>query len=67
MIEVDHQNKRKFESGSQEDIKVPIWIIIGIQQRDWQDSQNLNNDSFYRLSGTSGQCINRTEKNSVFF
>ena len=37
---------------------------VGIQQRDRQDSQDLNNDNFYRLPVTSAQCIIRTEKKS---
>ena len=32
------------------------------QQRDRQDSQNLNNDTFYRPPVTSAQSINGTEK-----
>ena len=40
-----------------ERINVPILIIIGFQQRDRQESQNLNNDTFYRPLVTSVQCI----------
>ena len=47
---------------SEEDMNVPIWIIIGFQQRDWQDSHNLNNDTFCRIPITSAQCIIGTEK-----
>ena len=36
-------------------------IIIGFQQRDRQDSQNLNNDTFYRPPVTSAQCHILTE------
>ena len=43
-------------------MNVPIWINIGFQQRDRQDSQNLNNDTFFRLPATSVQCLNETEK-----
>ena len=43
-------------------MKVPIWINIGFQQRDRQDSQNLNNDTFCRLSVTKAQCIISKEK-----
>ena len=39
MKEVNNQNLRNFELGSQENINVPTWISIGFQQRDWQDSQ----------------------------
>ena len=41
MKEVNNQNLWNFELGSQESINVPIWITIGFQQRDRQDSQNL--------------------------
>ena len=47
--------------GSQERMNVPIWIIIGFQQQDRQDSQNLNNDTFCRLPVVSAQCIIGTE------
>ena len=43
-------------------MNVPIWIIIGFQQRGRQDSQNLKKDTFCRLSVTSCQCIIGTEK-----
>ena len=48
--------------GTQEGINVPIWIIVGFQQRDRQDSQNLNNDTFYRPPVSSCQCISGTER-----
>ena len=51
-----------FESGSQENINVPIWIIVGFQRRDRQDSQNLKNDTSFRLPAISAQCIIGTEK-----
>ena len=38
-------------------MNVPIWIIIGFQQQDRQNSQNLNNDTFCRLPVVSAQCI----------
>ena len=60
--EVNNQNIRNFELGSHENMNVPIWIIIGFQQRDRQDSQNLNNDTFCRLPVVSAQCIIGTEK-----
>ena len=62
MKEVNNQNLWNFELGSHENMNVPIWIIIGFQQRDRQDSQNLNNDSFCRLPVVSAQCIIGTEK-----
>ena len=43
-------------------MKVPIWINIGFQQQDRQDSQSLNNDTFCRLPLVSAQCIIGTEK-----
>ena len=46
MKEVKNQNIWNFELGSQENMNVPIWIIIGFQQQDRQHSQNLNNDTF---------------------
>ena len=60
--EVNNQNLWNFELGSQESTNVPIWIIIGLQQRDGQDNQNLNNDPFCRLPVVSAQCIIGTEK-----
>ena len=62
MKKVNNQNLRKFELGSQENMNVPIWIIIGFQQQDRQDSQNLNNDTFCRLPVVSAQCSIGTEK-----
>ena len=62
MKKENNQNLCKFELDSHEIINVPIWIIIGFQQRDSQDSQNLNNDSFYRLPVISCQAIVGTEK-----
>ena len=62
MKEVNNQNLWNFELGSQENMNVPIWIIIGFQQQDRQDSQNLNNDSFCRLPVLSAQCVIGTEK-----
>ena len=62
MKEVTNQNVWNFELGSHENMNVPIWIIIGFQQRDRQDSQNLNNDTFCRLPVVSAQSIIGTEK-----
>ena len=58
-------NKQKlwsFEPGAQETMDVPIWIIIGFQQQERQDSQNLKNDTFCRLPVVSTQCNIGTEK-----
>ena len=62
MKEVNNQNVWNFELGSNENMNTPIWIIIGFQQRDRQNSQNLNNDTFCRLPVVSAQCIIGTEK-----
>ena len=63
MKEVNNQNVWNFELGSRENTNVPIWIIIGFQQQDRKDSQNLNNDTFCRLPVVSAQCVIGTEKN----
>ena len=62
MKEVINQNLWNFELGSQESMNVPIWIIIGFQQRDRHDSQILNNDTFCKLPVTNAQCVIGTEK-----
>ena len=62
MKEVNNQNVWIFELGSHENMNVLIWIIIGFQQRDMQNSQNLNNDTLCRLPVVSAQCIIGTEK-----
>ena len=64
MKEVNNQNLWIFELGSQESMNVPIWINIGFQQRDRQDSQNLVNDTFCRLPVVSAQAFIGTEKYS---
>ena len=58
----EYSNFMEFELGTQEGINVPIRIVIGFQQRDRQNSQKLNNVTFYRPPVTSAQCIIRTEK-----
>ena len=62
MKEVNTGNLWSFELGTQEGINVPLWIILGFQQSDWQYDQNLNNDTFYRPPVMSAQCIIGTEK-----
>ena len=62
MKEVISQNLLNFELGSQESMSVPISIIIGFQQKDRQDSENLNKDIFCRLSVLSAQCVIGMEK-----
>ena len=58
----ENSNVMDFELGTQEKINVPIWIIVGFQQRDRQDSQSLNNDTFYRPPLKSAHCNIGTEK-----
>ena len=62
MKEGNNQNLWSFELGSQENMNVTIWIIIGFQQQDRQDNQNLNNDTFCRLPVVSAQCVIGTAK-----
>ena len=62
MKEVNNQNLWNFELGSHENMNVPLWINTGFQQRDRQDSQILNNDTFCRLPVVSAQRIFGTEK-----
>ena len=62
MKEVYTQNFWTFDLGTQEGINLPIWIIVGCQQRDRQDLQNINNDTFYRPSVTSAQSVIGTKK-----
>ena len=62
MKEVNTQNLRSFDLGTQEGVIFSVWIIVGFQQRDKQDSQNLANDTFHRPLLTSAQCIIGTEK-----
>ena len=48
MKELNTQNLWSFELGTQEGINVPIWIIVGFQQ---QDSQNSQNETMIRFIG----------------
>ena len=59
---INNQNRWNFELGNHEKINVPISIIIGFQQRDRQNSQNLKNDTFCRLHIVSAECNIGTEK-----
>ena len=47
--EVNTEKFWTFELGTQEGMNVPTWIIVGFQQRDRQDSPNLNSDIFVDL------------------
>ena len=51
-----------FELRTQEGINVAIWINVDFQQRNRQDSQKLNNDTFWGTPVTSAQCFIGTEK-----
>ena len=62
MKEVNKQNQWNFELASQESTNVPIWITVGLQQRDGRDSQNLNIDTLFRLPVTRALFIIETEK-----
>ena len=62
MEEVKNQNLWNFDFGSQESMNVPIWTIIGFQQRDSQGWHNLKNDIFGGFPVTSAQCIIGTGK-----
>ena len=62
MKEVNIQNSWTLELGNQEGINVPIWNIVGFQQRDREDSQNFSNDTFFRPPVTNAQCKKGTEK-----
>ena len=65
MKEVSNRNLWKFKLSSQQSMNVPIWITIGFQQRNRQDPQDLNHDTFSRLPATSAQCISGTENYPV--
>ena len=62
MKEVNTQNFRTFELGTQEGINIPIWIFVVFQQEDRQHDQNLNNDTFVRLPVLSPQVVIGTER-----
>ena len=51
-----------FQLGSQLRFNVPIWIVLGIQQRTRLESQELINDTFHRPPVTSAHCIIGGEK-----
>ena len=59
---VNTQNFWNFELGTQECLNVPIWIIVGFQQKDRQGSQNFNEYIFHIPPVTIAQCIIGTEK-----
>ena len=51
--------------GSQESVNAPTWIINGFQQRNRQDSKDLNKDTFCRLAVTCAQFVIGTEKDLI--
>ena len=59
--EVNTQSWWALKLRTQEGVNVPIWVIRCFQQQIKQDSQNLNNDTFYRPPVTGAQCIIGTE------
>ena len=61
MKQVSNQNLWNFKLGSNENMIVLIGIFIGFQQRALQDSKNLNNNTFCKLSVTSAQAFIGTE------
>ena len=64
MEEVKNQKVWIFHIGTQEGINILIYINNGVQQQDRKDSQNLNNDSFCRLTVVSCQDFIGTKKYS---
>ena len=62
--EVNTQNFWTFDLCTQEGLNFSIGIIVGLQQRDKQDSQNINKDTFYKLPVTSAQCIIVVDKDT---
>ena len=60
--DLKHQYLSNFELVSPEKLKVKIWNFVKFQQRDRQDSQNLNSYTFCRLPVTSAACIIGMEK-----
>ena len=62
MKEVNTKNFWNFELRTQGGIYIPIWIFVVFQQNDRQHDQNLNNDTFVRLSVISAQVVIGTER-----
>ena len=57
MKEKNTQNLWTSELGTQDGINILIWVLVGFQKGDRQNSQNFNNDTFHRPPVTSAQCI----------
>ena len=64
MQEVKNRKTWQFQIGVEESTNISIFIIIGFQQQDRENSQNLNFDPFIRLPITSAQCLIGSEKYS---
>ena len=62
MKDVNTQNFRTFELGTQESNNFPTWIFVAFQQNDRQQDQNLNNDTFVRIPVISAQVVIGTER-----
>ena len=62
MKDVTTQYLWTFQLRLQGGIFVPIWIFVGFQMNDRQNSYNLNNDTFHRPPVISAQGIFGTEK-----
>ena len=60
--EMNNQNLWNFELGSKESINILIRTNKGFQQRNRQDSQDLNTDTFRRLPVYTAQCVIGNEK-----
>ena len=57
MEEKNTQNLWSFELATQQGINVLLCILVHLQQRDRQESQNSNNDTFCRSPVTSARTI----------
>ena len=61
-----------FDFGVGEEIALPVFVVVGLQQRDRLNNQLLSNDCFYRTPDKFAQCIIATEnypdagKNSIY-
>ena len=57
MKEVQNQNLWNYELGRHENMNIPIWINIGFQERNRQDSQKIKKDTFCRLPVIGAQGV----------
>ena len=62
MNDVHVQNLWILERGNQKGVNVRFWTIVGFHQRDSQNSENINSDTFGRVSATSAECRIGAEK-----